>query len=596
MTFTPTQEQQDAITMAKQGGNLRLEARAGAAKTSTLVMIADEIIKPSLYLAYNKAMADEAKERFPEHVDVMTTHSLAYRHIGRQYQHKLNRPRGAYKNVCGTGGEIARHYKIKDIQLDNDKKVNAAFIGLVIKETVNCFEYSADTEITDTHIPYGHIRDLEKRNGFVKKPFIKMVVKWAKELWEERTNLRSDVLCTHDTYMKLFQLSEPQLTNYQVIYLDEGQDSNACLLDIFMKQECQKIAVGDTFQSIYMWRGSVNAMELLSYPTAQLTKSFRFGDNIAALAVQALKDRESGLCNYQVKGFEEVEDKVGYENTVDYDKPYTILFRTNAALLSEAVYLMEHTDKKINIECDIKEFVKTLESALALFQMDMKSVKHEDIIPYNTWHEMKTESKSKGELVRLIDIVERGDALHYIDVLHKHYNIPTPDITLTSAHKSKGREWEQVVLAEDFPPCYNKKGEWVGLDNQERNLLYVAVTRAKKALQYNNTMKDVLEFEGLVKRIILGSAQVYQFSDKSDMARYEALFTPRGDGACMAVDRSFEELTALLYAEGGNTVDIETMFEEGLCDENGYAYSAEDALPEIFKKAIKREIGNDEWM
>ena len=366
---------------------------------------------------------------------------------------------------------------------------------------MNSFEYSADTEITDAHIPYIHIRDLEKRSGFVKKPFIKMVVKWAKELWEERTNLRSDVLCTHDTYMKLFQLSEPQLTNYQVIYLDEGQDSNACLLDIFMKQECQKIAVGDTFQSIYMWRGSVNAMELLDYPTTQLTKSFRFGSNIAALAVQALKDKVSGECKYQVQGFEKVEDKVGYENTVDYDLPYTILFRTNAALLTEAVYLLEHTDKKINIECDIKEFVKTLESALALFQKDMKGVKHEDIIPYNTWNELKTESKSKGELVRLIDIVERGDALHYIDVLYKHYNIPTPDITLTSAHKSKGREWEQVVLAEDFPPCYTKKGEWVGLDDQERNLLYVAVTRAKKALQYNNTMKDMLEFMGVSREV-----------------------------------------------------------------------------------------------
>ena len=490
----PTQEQTQAVEMALSGTNLRLEARAGASKTYTLTLIANALDKPSLYLAYNKAMADEAKEKFPEWVDVMTTHSLAYRHVGRLYQHKLSRPRGVYKNVCGTGGEIARHYKVKDLPLDKDKKVNAAFIGLVIKETVNSYEYSADLELSDKHIPYGHIKDLEQRSGFVKKPFIKMVVKMAKMLWEDRIDLRSPILCTHDTYMKLFQLSEPQLDNYKVIYMDESQDANACLLDIFMKQQCQKIAVGDSFQSIYQWRGSVNAMEKLDYPTTQLTKSFRFGENIAALAVQSLKDRYTGECLHQVRGYEQVTDQVAYDNVVDFMQPYTILFRTNAALLTEAVELIEHTDKRINIECDIKEFVKTLESALALYQHDLKSVKHEDIVPYNSWGEMKTESKSKGELVRLIGIVERGDALRYIDVLHKHYNIPTPDITLTSAHKSKGREWEQVVLAEDFPSCYNKAGEWVGLDDQERNLLYVAVTRAKKALQYNNTMRDVLEY------------------------------------------------------------------------------------------------------
>lgn len=496
MSFTPTQEQRDAVALAVSGTNLRLEARAGASKTTTLTLIANALPKQSLYLAYNKSMAEEAKEKFPEWVDVMTTHSLAYRHIGKHYQHKLSRPKGAYKNVCGTGGEIAKCYRISDITLDNDKKINAAFIGLVVKETVNAYEYSADMELSEKHIPYSHLMDLEGRKGFVRKPFIKMVVKWAKALWEERIDLRSGVLCTHDTYMKLFQLSEPQLTNYEVIYLDEAQDANACLLDIFMKQACQKIAVGDSFQSIYQWRGSVNAMQKLDYPTAQLTKSFRFGENIAALAMQSLKDRNTGECLHTVRGFEIVTDDVGYDGVVDYSLPYTILFRTNSALLSEAVHLMEHTDKKINIECDVKEFVKTLESALALFQRDIKSVKHEDIIPYSTWYEMKTESKSKGELVRLIDIVERGDALHYIDVLYKHYNIPNPDITLTTAHRSKGREWEQVVLADDFPSCYTKKTkEWVGLDDQERNLLYVAVTRAKKALQYNDTMKDILEFE-----------------------------------------------------------------------------------------------------
>lgn len=58
---------------------------------------------------------------------------------------------------------------------------------------------------------------------------------------------------------------------------------------------------------------------------------------------------------------------------------------------------------------------------------------------------------------------------------------------ITTAHKSKGLEWDNVELSDDFPdPYFNKNDE-------EKRLFYVAMTRAKKNLhgieQYKSLRK-----------------------------------------------------------------------------------------------------------
>ncbi len=502
MGILATQEQLDIVEAAKEGVDLTIQAFAGSGKTSTLVLTANAVDKPSLYLAYNKAMADEAKHKFPAHVEVRTSHSLAYAHVGNQYRHKLQRPRGAYKNVCGTGSEVGKYFKIEPLQLSDEKYLSVAAIGLCIRDTVNRFEYSADDVITEQHIPVGLLRDFSKRKGFVESTFKKMVVKFAKKLWDMRKDLNKDTLCTHDTYMKVFQLSKPKLSGYDVVYLDEAQDTNSCLLDIFLNQDCQKILVGDVYQSIYQWRGSVNAMSMTQFKELNLTQSFRFGTVIGDVATKILRDKYTGEFKANVRGLDSLESQAHScmtTGTNDLAYPYTMLYRTNATLLSQAVELIKR-GVRLNIETDMSDFVKLLTSAVALFKCDVKSVKHESIIPFNTWQDLLTETSSNPELTRVAKIIKDGVALEYIRVLETHYNVPDPDVTLTTAHKSKGREWDTVVLADDFPSIYDKSGVFTGLDDQERNLLYVAATRAKKDLLYNLSVLDMLHTNEVVDK------------------------------------------------------------------------------------------------
>ena len=81
MTFTPTAEQTAIIAAARDTTtNLAVIARAGAAKTSTLVMIAEALPKTDiLCLAFNKKIAEEMKERLPPNCEAKTLHGLGYK-------------------------------------------------------------------------------------------------------------------------------------------------------------------------------------------------------------------------------------------------------------------------------------------------------------------------------------------------------------------------------------------------------------------------------------------------------------------------------------------------------------------------------------
>ena len=104
MNITPTTEQQYIIDLAIEGHNLSIQAFAGAAKTSTCVMIAKAVKKPSIYIAFNKSIATEAASRFPFHVDCRTLHSLAYEKIIKPNYKLKNKLQGWFnKNDINIG-------------------------------------------------------------------------------------------------------------------------------------------------------------------------------------------------------------------------------------------------------------------------------------------------------------------------------------------------------------------------------------------------------------------------------------------------------------------------------------------------------------
>ena len=70
----------------------------------------------------------------------------------------------------------------------------------------------------------------------------------------------------------------------------KGQDMNPTVLDIFRKQNVNKIIVGDPNQQIYTFRRAINALgSIEATHTYHLTQSFRFGPAIGLVANTCLE-------------------------------------------------------------------------------------------------------------------------------------------------------------------------------------------------------------------------------------------------------------------------------------------------------------------
>lgn len=478
--ITPTQEQLDIINTFKTTRVLKVNACAGSGKSSTLKMLANENKVPSLYICFNKSVAEEARDKFPEHVECRTTHSLAYAEYGRQIAHKLSRPKGMYRNVAGTSAEIAKYYNIVDYLLNGNDEIKATSIASFARQTVDRFQCSTEEKFSSKVLPYNEIATLKKNHPSLEiKDFGMVVLKYARKLWMDRINPASDVVCTPDTYLKLWQLSKPVLS-YDIIYLDEAQDSSPTILDVVRRQTQSKICyVGDTHQSIYQFRGAVNAMEMITAPSLTLSKSFRYGQRIADVANWLIGG------DMVVKGFEKINSVI----TDQIHEPYTMIFRTNGALFETAVSLIAQ-GKSVYCEVETKSFVKKLESADSLYRGNYKGVKHEDITPYSNWKDLLASAEEDPELKRISRIVQNKETIRFVSALQSLTSKAGADILLTTAHKSKGMEWENVIVADDFPIKPNKDEN---TNVQEVNLFYVACTRAIKQLQLPYEIHSLFE-------------------------------------------------------------------------------------------------------
>ena len=225
-----------AARRADPGGSLRVLAFAGAGKTTALRLLAEADPSPALYLAYNKAAQLQAQARFPAHVACRTVHSLAYRATGMAAQrHRLERRLAAR--------EVAEALAIP--ALDG---LRPAFWAHCAIATVRAFTHGADRGIDAGHLP-ALPRGPDRAEA---------VLAWARRLWGLMSDPTGAVPLEHDAYLKLWHLRGARLPpGAEVLYLDEAQDANPVTLAVLEAQGRPTVWVGDPWQSVYRFRGSV---------------------------------------------------------------------------------------------------------------------------------------------------------------------------------------------------------------------------------------------------------------------------------------------------------------------------------------------------
>jgi superfamily I DNA/RNA helicase len=471
--FNPTQEQLCIVETFKSTQVLKVNAVAGSGKTSTLLLLADEFKQPSLLLAFNKAIADEASKRFPAHVQCRTMNSVAYAEFGRALQHKLNLNKNPKLNTMRSIKNTIDWFKLQDYDMATPA-ISARVIANLSREAVERFCHSSRLSISESDLYKKDFTELQKNHEFSSEHLKRAVVNLAKLIWRERINPISCSFCTHDTYVKLWSLSNPEL-NYDILYIDESQDINPCVLSVLEKQTCKVVYVGDQYQSIYGFRGAINAMKNIQAPTLSLSQSWRYGEAIAGVA-ECILSKDS----VTVKGNPCIKSILC---DVPQEEHYTMIFRTNAELLNQAEQLID-SGVSVQIEINVKDFIRQVNSVIELKKGSKPF--HDNIARFGSFPELLEYAKESVEIQRLLNTAMRADVQEFLSKLESNNLCSNPSVILTTAHKSKGLEFDNVVVANDFKFGEN---DLLSMPEQELNLLYVACTRAKKKLQLPCVLK-----------------------------------------------------------------------------------------------------------
>lgn len=460
-----TQEQLDIIEAVKSGQDLIIQAYAGAAKTTTLRFIAEELSnKNILYIAFNKAIVEEATKKMPDNVTVKTIHAVAYANCQQEllqrlkYTKKIDVP--AISNICKLSGMT-----LYNIYTKQDEFFNSYRVASWVLKVVNSFMHSSrkDIHMDDVYIgnEYQHLclKDNDKL----------ILAQAAKKVWEYY-KYDSQYHITHDVYLKVFGMSGIDL-KYDVILVDECQDVSGIMLSFLKSQiNTQKIYVGDQFQKIYSFTGSIDITSHLPHVKRYtLTKTFRFGENISQYANQWINE----LIPNSPK-------LIGTESIFNDITTRAILCRTNASVIEEYLKLINsNPNLKCNISCDITAIINFLTAIKELDENN--STKYPILSYFNTVKEFYTWADNNDfmletELLQNIKLSKKFNYKTILPILNNYKTHRNPNIEISTVHKAKGLEWDEITLANDFK--FKHK--------EDLRIFYVAITRAKFKLENYN--------------------------------------------------------------------------------------------------------------
>lgn len=443
--------------------NLQLDALAGSGKTTSIVEAFNYVKTGSkvLMCAFNASIKKELAARAPSNVEVSTLHSLGLKLLKKKFP----------KLRVDANGE-----KVKKL-LDNElsQKMNGDYAENYVDylKTVSlskgCLAKS-DDDIADIIDGYG-IDYGEDRYAFIS--IVKNILAKCKENTE---------LVDFDDMVWLPVALNLKGFKYDVIFVDEAQDMNACQIELILGCKGRIISVSDENQAIYLFRGAdSNAVKNI----ISRCKSKRLPLSISYRCAKKIGD----IARTIVPHFE--NSPTAEDGIVEYILPAKvlpmirkgdfILSRTNAPLIKWCMELLKNR---------IPANIAGKDIGLNLLSLIKKS-KAKTVIKFTEWldkwrdSETTRLSKAKKDTSQVEDKVEcllvlcEGETS--IETVKKNIQdlfADTDDsnrVILSTTHKAKGLERERVfILNSTYRP--NSKSQ------EEKNLYYVAVTRAKKEL------------------------------------------------------------------------------------------------------------------
>jgi len=487
-TFSPTPEQVACIeAAASTKDNLLISALAGAAKTSTLVLMAAALPSEKiLCLAFNRKIAQEMKERLPHNCTAQTLNSLGHRAWGAHLRKRLTLDdRKGYKIFQewareNVPSEDADEFWEQGNELRN--LIQSAKTAGWIPDAI--YKSSIHHRLMDDADFFAwadlELNELEER--CVTECTIKSI-----ELGVAGTIDYDDQILLSTCFR------HASFEYYPTVMVDEAQDlsaiNHAMLFKLSKAGRARIIAVGDPCQAIYGFRGAhADSMDLLRerFKMRDLVLSTSFRCPRAIIRAAHWRAPHMRWPEWAIEG--EVRSLSGW-TVNDIPEIATILCRNNAPLFGLALKLILNGRYPELAGTDIGKRMQKIMSSFGSASMPMDHAR----LAADLWLEReKAKRKDHDALEDLHACIAvflggegtLGDACTALEAMLSR----TGPIKLMTGHKSKGLEFPNVFILDQH--LIRDRG-------QDPNLLYVMMTRAQQTLTYvrSDCFIDVIGYE-----------------------------------------------------------------------------------------------------
>lgn len=305
--------------------------------------------------------------------------------------------------------------------------------------------------------------------------------------------------------------------------IDEGQDLNKAQQELAFRFMDRIVIVGDDKQAIYGFAGadtlSLGNMKERMDGTERkaeelrLTVTRRCGKKIVALAQEIVPDFEAHEGNHEGSVNSVMGRDKAKEMMADKDM---VLCRTNAPIVSLAFSLIREGRQchiqgrdiaeglkgiiKSSQKKEVGDFLEWLDKyeQEEVARLQKRRVVDEDVVIALQDKCMCLRIFCEGRFT-LYDVYLRIDQLFQVKDENGNYieegDEKDPGVKLSSGHRAKGLEAKRVfILRPEKIPHPMAKTAWA--KEQEMNLKYVMITRAKEELYWVRTMKKDEEADG----------------------------------------------------------------------------------------------------
>jgi superfamily I DNA/RNA helicase len=506
MAFAPTSQQVAFIdALLNTTANIALVARAGCGKTSSILLGVTSLVKanPRVEIAvcsYNTPIAAEISGKLKEaqidwkNATGATAHAMGFGLV--KFVYRLSKDDVDAKKVL----------KIIDGQVEPVYRDYGAQIAQLVSYAKQAgFGFFPDKQIGDTGAWYD-LAEHHDINGFDDTSDMDGIVKAAQDVY--RLSLDDTKRVDFDD-MILFPLVKNLRVKFQkdFVFLDEAQDTSPArqaLVRKFIKPGTGRlIIVGDDRQAIYGFSGAdsaamPNMIRDADATVLPLSVTWRCPKAVVRLAQAYVPDIE----------FSETapEGEVNHLSIIDKEtesawiKSLTpadaILCRNKAPLIATA-YKLIRAGKACKVEG--RDIGTGLQKLARRWKTTDLEVLIERLETYEAREVQKYQAKDNEEraeavqdqVATMMEIINAciaqgkstvADVCQFIDDLFA--DDAKGVVILATYHKSKGREWDNVYLWEHNTRCPSKWARKPWQAEQEQNLAYVAITRAKATLTF----------------------------------------------------------------------------------------------------------------